>query len=81
MPGFDGTGPYGEGNMTGRGRGYCLVPLDELNKEDPSLRRFLWGRGYRSRRGFSRGVVLRQHLRSLSDHDTGSSAVKNDEES
>lgn len=27
MPGFDGTGPQGSGTMTGRGRGYCLLPL------------------------------------------------------
>jgi hypothetical protein len=28
MPGFDGTGPAGMGPMTGRGRGYCVVPLN-----------------------------------------------------
>jgi len=27
MPGFDGTGPQGQGPMTGGGRGYCVVPL------------------------------------------------------
>jgi len=27
MPGFDGTGPRGFGPMTGRGRGFCIVPL------------------------------------------------------
>ena len=27
MPGFDGTGPIGMGPMTGRGRGFCVVPL------------------------------------------------------
>jgi hypothetical protein len=27
MPGFDGTGPIGKGPMTGRGMGYCAVPL------------------------------------------------------
>ncbi|MEA1959622.1 MAG: DUF5320 domain-containing protein [Chloroflexota bacterium] len=27
MPGFDGTGPRGTGPMTGRGMGYCVVPL------------------------------------------------------
>ena len=27
MPGFNGTGPYGMGPMTGRGTGYCIVPL------------------------------------------------------
>jgi len=26
MPGFDGTGPRGEGSMTGGRRGYCAVP-------------------------------------------------------
>jgi len=29
MPGFDGTGPRGQGPMTGGGRGYCAVPLAE----------------------------------------------------
>jgi hypothetical protein len=28
MPGFDGTGPQGQGPMTGRGEGYCAIPLD-----------------------------------------------------
>ena len=27
MPGFDGTGPLGLGPMTGRGMGYCVLPL------------------------------------------------------
>jgi hypothetical protein len=27
MPGFDGTGPRGEGPMTGRGEGYCALVL------------------------------------------------------
>jgi hypothetical protein len=27
MPGFDGTGPRGEGPMTGRGEGYCAAEL------------------------------------------------------
>ncbi len=27
MPGFDGTGPTGQGPMTGRCRGYCLLKL------------------------------------------------------
>ena len=32
MPGYDGTGPLGEGPMTGRGRGYCVVELPENGK-------------------------------------------------
>jgi len=27
MPRFDGTGPRGEGPMTGRGEGYCVLEL------------------------------------------------------
>ena len=27
MPGFDGTGPRGMGPFTGRGMGYCAVPV------------------------------------------------------
>jgi hypothetical protein len=29
MPRFDGTGPRGEGPITGRGEGYCAVALPE----------------------------------------------------
>jgi len=44
MPGFDGTGPRGEGPMTGGGRGYCAVPLSG-NKPMYLGRRFFGGRG------------------------------------
>lgn len=27
MPGFDGTGPQSQGPMTGRGEGYCALPI------------------------------------------------------
>jgi hypothetical protein len=27
MPGFNGTGPWGMGPMTGGGRGFCAVPI------------------------------------------------------
>jgi hypothetical protein len=29
MPRFDGTGPRGDGPMTGRGEGYCVLELPE----------------------------------------------------
>jgi hypothetical protein len=29
MPRFDGTGPRGQGPMTGRGEGYCVLELPE----------------------------------------------------
>ena len=31
MPGFDGTGPLGQGPMTGGGRGYCAIPVIGTN--------------------------------------------------
>ncbi|MDM7998770.1 MAG: DUF5320 domain-containing protein [Dehalococcoidia bacterium] len=33
MPNFDGTGPRGEGPMTGWGRGYCVIPLSDPGQE------------------------------------------------
>lgn len=33
MPKFDGTGPNGEGPMTGRGMGYCVIPLSTQEEE------------------------------------------------
>jgi len=43
MPGFDGTGPMGQGPMTGKGRGYCAVPLTGAGR--PFVRRGFYGRG------------------------------------
>jgi hypothetical protein len=33
MPRFDGTGPRGQGPMTGRGEGYCAVKIPESGEE------------------------------------------------
>lgn len=33
MPGFDGTGPRGQGPMTGGGRGYCAIPVNNVEKQ------------------------------------------------
>ena len=38
MPNFDGTGPHGEGPMTGCGRGYCVVPLSNPEQKLGYLR-------------------------------------------
>ena len=38
MPGFDGTGPRGMGPMTGRGRGFCAVPLNVSETEFNSMK-------------------------------------------
>jgi hypothetical protein len=32
MPSFDGTGPRGQGPLTGRGGGYCAIPLDRTSR-------------------------------------------------
>ncbi len=44
MPGFDGTGPMGQGAMTGGGRGYCAVALNSTGARPVSGRGF-YGRG------------------------------------
>jgi hypothetical protein len=46
MPGFDGTGPMGQGAMTGGGRGYCAVTLNSAGVR-PFGRRGSYGRGGR----------------------------------
>ena len=33
MPGFDGTGPLGQGPMTGRGQGFCVLTRSEENPD------------------------------------------------
>lgn len=39
MPGLDGTGPRGKGEMTGRGLGYCIVKLDAGNIKNNEKRK------------------------------------------
>ncbi len=41
MPRFDSTGPANAGPMTGRGRGYCIVPVS--HEVDDSREPSLWG--------------------------------------
>jgi len=45
MPGFDGTGPRGQGPMTGGARGYCVMPANEAG----------FGKGIYGGRGAGRG--------------------------
>ena len=33
MPGFDGTGPLGQGPMTGRGQGFCILTSSKENPD------------------------------------------------
>jgi hypothetical protein len=70
MPGFDGTGPRGEGPMTGWGMGYCAQPVEGRSAypsgDAPAYppippgfggrgRRFGWGRGFGRGCGWGRG--------------------------
>jgi hypothetical protein len=68
MPGFDGTGPAGRGPFTGRGEGYCAVPLDRAGAR-PVVGRFrpwrwarwLWPPTWFGRRRFlGRGSRMRR---------------------
>ena len=56
MPGLDGTGPQGEGPMTGGGRGFCN-PAGAANRP-----RYGWGYGYGRGWGFRRGFGPRYGL-------------------
>jgi hypothetical protein len=63
MPRFDGTGPMGQGPMTGRGNGYCVLPLTDhdtpKSNSVPIPRVYPYGgfrrRRFNSLRGFGRG--------------------------
>ena len=33
MPKLDGTGPNGKGPISGRGSGYCIIPLNTTEQE------------------------------------------------
>lgn len=65
MPGFDRSGPYGEGPMTGRGLGRCNPNLENINPDEYNYygvgrggyprgggRGFGWGGGRGRRFGF-----------------------------
>ena len=49
MPGFNGTGPVGDGPMTGGARGYCNRP--DTGYTGPAFRSY----GFRARMGYGRG--------------------------
>ncbi len=69
MPGFDGTGPAGMGSMTGRGMGFCAMPVSQTSNVQPQVPvyrptppvaqytrpRFFPGRGRGGGRGFRGG--------------------------
>lgn len=58
MPRFDGTGPAGMGPLTGRGMGFCVVPLSKTPPTGyvPSHRPALVYGGYSSMPQFFSGA-------------------------
>ena len=66
MPRFDGTGPLGRSSMTGKGQGYCVIPLQEI-AENPEYdfkvnaiaRHPRFGRGRRRGGGNQAGACSR----------------------
>jgi hypothetical protein len=56
MPAFDGTGPRGQGPLTGRGEGYCAIRLPELRSGGQAY-------GYAGRAGLPVRLGLRWWLR------------------
>ena len=54
MPAYDGTGPRGQGPMTGRGMGYCAEDASNLNYIGAGRR---VGGGFGRGRGFGRESV------------------------
>ncbi|MCP4627747.1 MAG: DUF5320 domain-containing protein [bacterium] len=71
MPGFNGTGPMGEGPMTGGGRGSCNPVNTEYGRQFPETTGFGRGMGFRRgargggfglgmKRGYGWGVAQNQ---------------------
>jgi hypothetical protein len=58
MPRFDGTGPRGDGPVTGGGRGYCAVRLPSAPGEAPSGYAGILGRPIAAFRRLGLGLGL-----------------------
>ncbi len=55
MPGFNGTGPRGLGSMTGRGMGFCAVPVTGTR---PAVTPYGYGNYTPGQRGYPYGSVM-----------------------
>jgi hypothetical protein len=51
MPGLDGTGPRGNGPMTGGGEGFCIVALGKSEQEITELK--------------NRAGLMQEHLKNI----------------
>ncbi len=77
MPGFDRTGPMGQGSRTGRGMGYC--PPGPIVMEAPARGRGFGGGFRRGRcRGFGYRVNYPVYETPLTDSSNEISALKNE---
>ncbi len=73
MPRYNGTGPLGQGPLSGRGMGYCAERSQSYDARGYGGRRMACGMG----RGFKRGLgfapmvsereMLQDHMRSLEE--------------
>lgn len=83
MPGFNGTGPMGEGPMTGGARGYCAGNTPKTTQfaggfgAGRGMRRGC-GRGMRGGRGSGFGFGMRYGNTSLSSNYPNSNAPEAD---
>jgi len=63
MPNYDGMGPLGQGQMTGRGLGYCILPYTKVPRSEQNIPYnfaqvppgYGYGRGYGRGLGYGRG--------------------------
>lgn len=44
MPSYDGMGPLGQGPMTGRGQGYCILPYTKVPRSEEYEQNIPYGR-------------------------------------
>lgn len=83
MPRFDGTGPQGQGAMTGGGRGYCAVNLSDKGINPAAGQGFLRRGGGHGRRNCFYTTSLPGWMRSQKGMQAfgglGRSASKDDE--
>lgn len=76
MPGFDKTGPDGQGTGTGRRMGPCFSPDQQSNTgAGRGMGRGMGRRAMNSGRGAGRGMRMRQNVSSLQPQPAATEAV------
>lgn len=62
MPGFDGTGPLGQGPFTGCGRGFCIMTVDNANTP---IKGFMGSQNYPINMSYRNPQVSNNYMKSL----------------